>query len=227
MGVNRKSGSTRRSSSSRSVSSTGSSSSPVSPSSIPLRPEVITFIKREAKAFARKCRFPADDWKDIAQEIILDMIRRWDSVVARAKEKGLNPENLIGTLVRRAMSNLFKHRIALKRDYRNEVQLLDTEIQDEDEWVRLVDTFAATGPDACNAVDLADDVKAVIAALPKRDALICNLYLNKISVPEIAEILDRDPDTIYGLIRKLAKHPSVVILKKYLAQKSDRCAPFR
>ena len=195
-----------------------------STSSSPLPPVVTRLIKKKAMQLASQLHFPVDDWEDLVQEITLEVIRR------REKEEDVEKrenKRFLHKWVHNAISNLLEHRTAIKRDYRNEVQLLDREILDEDgQWIRVVNTFAIKIGDG-DATNLDIDMRAAIAALPEDLADICNLYLDGFTVAEISALRKYRTDKIYRALRKLGRHPSIVGLKKYFEKRSDRFKRFR
>jgi len=181
-------------------------------SSSPLPADVTKFIKSKARQLADRFRFPVDDCDDLEQEITLEVLQRRATADAKWHEHG----GFLNLLVRHAISRLIEHRTASIRDYRREVCSLDRWMLDEDEqWVRMVDTITAIG-DVDRTTDLGIELRAAVASLPKRLAVICGLLMNGHSVQEIARITNRHRSCIYDAIRAIHRHFVDVGIEEYL-----------
>jgi len=133
-----------------------------------------------------------------------------------ADVKWREDRRFLNLLVRHAISRLIEHRTAPIRDYRREVCPLDRWVMDEDEqWVRMVDTVAAIG-DVDRTTDLGIELRAAVASLPKRLAVICGLLMNGHSVQEIAKITNRHRSSIYDAIQAIHRHFVEVGIEEYL-----------
>ena len=181
-------------------------------------------IRHKARQLIGKYGFTRDDYDDLQQEMMLDLLRRlgkYDSSKA-----GLN--TFVARIVDRKISTLIRHQRQEKRDYRRPVCSLDAKVEDQDGQARGLDEILSQDafdeevarhdrPEA-ERVDLRLDLTLVLDELPDDLRQLARLLQTR-TVAEIARELGVPRSTLYEKgIARLRKIFEDNGLREYLGE---------
>ena len=159
-------------------------------------------IRHKARQLIGKYGFTRDDYDDLQQDMMLDLLRRLGKY--DPSKAGLS--TFVARVVDRKISNLIRHQRQEKRDYRQQVCPLDAQVEDQDGHVRgLEDILSQDAYDAeverhgqpeTERLDLRIDLKLVLDDLPD-DLRELARRLQTRTVAEIARELGVPRSTLY------------------------------
>ena len=92
-------------------------------------------IRYKARQLIGKYGFTRDDYDDLQQEMMLDLLRRLGKY--DPSKAGLS--TFVARIVDRKVSTLIRHQRQEKRDYRRQVCSLDAQVEDQDGQARGLD----------------------------------------------------------------------------------------
>jgi RNA polymerase sigma-70 factor (ECF subfamily) len=129
-------------------------------------------IRHKARQLIGKYGFTRDDYDDLQQEMMLDLLRRLGKY--DPSKAGLS--TFVARIVDRKVSNLIRHQRQEKRDYTKQVCPLDAQVEDQDGQVRgLEDVLSQDAYDqeverhdrpTADRLDLRIDLTLVLDDLP-------------------------------------------------------------
>jgi len=181
-------------------------------------------IRHKARQLIGKYGFTRDDYDDLQQEMMLDLLRRLGKY--DPSKAGLS--TFVARIVDRKVSTLIRHQRQEKRDYRRPVCSLDAQVEDQDGQARGLDEVL--GQDAfddevarhdrpqAERLDLRLDLSLVLDELPD-DLRQLALRLQTRTVAEIARELGVPRSTLYEKgIARLRKIFEDKGLREYLGE---------
>ncbi|HPF34960.1 MAG TPA: sigma-70 family RNA polymerase sigma factor [Candidatus Nanopelagicales bacterium] len=181
-------------------------------------------IRHKARQLIGKYGFTRDDYDDLQQEMMLDLLRRLGKY--DPSKAGLN--TFVARIVDRKVSTLIRHQRQEKRDYRRQVCSLDAQVEDQDGQARGLDEVLSQDayddevarhdrPEA-ERLDLRLDLSLVLDELPE-DLRQLPLRLQSRTVAEIARELGVPRSTLYEKgIARLRKIFEDKGLREYLGE---------
>ncbi len=136
-------------------------------------------IRFRANQMVGKHGFTEDDFKDMCQALMCDVLRR----VPKFDDSRADIKIFISTVIDNGLAAMIKYREAKRRDHRREERALDEPVPDEDgEWTTFGETISEeearsrlgrAGPTDLERADLAMDVAVVLAQLDETDRQLC------------------------------------------------------
>ncbi len=181
-------------------------------------------IRHKARQLIGKYGFTRDDFDDLQQEMMLDLLRRLGKY--DPSKAGLS--TFVARIVDRKVSTLIRHQRQEKRDYRRPVCSLDAQVEDQDGQARGLDEVLSQDafddevarhdrPQA-ERLDLRLDLSLVLDELPE-DLRQLALRLQTRTVAEIARELGVPRSTLYEKsIARLRKIFEDKGLREYLGE---------
>ncbi len=181
-------------------------------------------IRYKARQLIGKYGFTRDDYDDLQQEMMLDLLRRLGKY--DPSKAGLS--TFVARIVDRKVSTLIRHQRQEKRDYRRQVCSLDAQVEDQDAQSRGLDEVLSQDayddevarhdrPEA-ERLDLRLDLSLVLDELPE-DLRQLALRLQFRTVAEIARELGVPRSTLYEKgIARLRKIFEDSGLREYLGE---------
>lgn len=159
-------------------------------------------IRHKARQLIGKYGFSRDDYDDLQQEMMLDLLRRLGKY--DPSKAGLS--TFVARVVDRKVSTLIRHQRQEKRDYRRHVCPLDAQVEDQDGQQRGLDEVLSQDafdeeiarydrPEA-ERIDLRLDLSLVLDELPE-DLRHLARRLQTRTVAEIARELGVPRSTLY------------------------------
>lgn len=179
-------------------------------------------IRHKARQLIGKYGFTRDDYDDLQQEMMLDLLRRLGKY--HPSKAGLN--TFVARIVDRKVSTLIRHQRQKKRDYRQQVCSLDAQVEDQDGQAHRLDEvlsqdaydaeIARHDRPAAERHDLRLDLKSAFDELPD-DLRDLAFRLQTRTVAEIARELGVPRSTLYEKgITRLRKFFEDRGLREYL-----------
>ncbi|MBU0743174.1 sigma-70 family RNA polymerase sigma factor [bacterium] len=181
-------------------------------------------IRHKARQLIGKYGFTRDDYDDLQQEMMLDLLRRLGKY--DPSKAGLS--TFVARIVDRKISTLIRHQRQEKRDYRRPVCSLDAQVEDQDGQARGLDEILSQDafdeevarhdrPEA-ERVDLRLDLTLVLDELPDDLRQLARLLQTR-TVAEIARELGVPRSTLYEKgIARLRKIFEDNGLREYLGE---------
>jgi len=181
-------------------------------------------IRHKARQLIGKYGFTRDDYDDLQQEMMLDLLRRLGKY--DPSKAGLS--TFVARIVDRKVSTLIRHQRQEKRDYRRQVCSLDAQVEDQYGEARGLDEVLSQDayddevarhdrPEA-ERLDLRLDLSLVLDELPE-DLRQLALRLQTRTVAEIARELGVPRSTLYEKgIARLRKIFEDSGLREYLGE---------
>jgi RNA polymerase sigma-70 factor (ECF subfamily) len=159
-------------------------------------------IQHKARQLINKYGFTRDDYDDLQQDMMLDLLRRLTNY--DPTRAGLS--TFVARIVDRKVSTLIRHQRQMKRDYRHKVYPLDAQVEDQDGQPRGLDEVLSQDaydgeigrhdrPEA-ERLDLRLDLSLVLDELPE-DLRDLAHRLQTRTVAEIARELGVPRSTLY------------------------------
>lgn len=159
-------------------------------------------IRHKARQLIGKYGFTRDDYDDLQQEMMLDLLRR----LGKYDPSRAGLSTFVARVVDRKVSTLIRHQRQEKRDYRRHVCPLDAQIEDQDGQQRGLDEVLSQDafdeeiarydrPEA-ERIDLRLDLSLVLDDLPE-DLRHLARRLQTRTVAEIARELGVPRSTLY------------------------------
>jgi RNA polymerase sigma-70 factor (ECF subfamily) len=181
-------------------------------------------IRHKARQLIGKYGFTRDDYDDLQQEMMLDLLRRLGKY--DPSKAGLS--TFVARIVDRKVSTLIRHQRQEKRDYRRPVCSLDAQVEDQDGQARGLDEVlsqdafddevARHDRPSAERLDLRLDLSLVLDELPD-DLRQLALRLQTRTVAEIARELGVPRSTLYEKgIARLRKIFEDKGLREYLGE---------
>jgi len=159
------------------------------------------FVHHKAKQLIGRAGFTKDDLGDLKQDLTLDLLQRLEQFNAERAQR----RTFVVMVVEHRIAAILEHRTAAMRDRRREQCSLNDPVSDhEGKTVARHETLDADflGHGDETPGDLAVDVHAVIAGLPRRLQVLC-VHLQTKTPAEIARELGVPRMTLYGDIKRL------------------------
>ena len=181
-------------------------------------------IRHKARQLIGKYGFTRDDYDDLQQEMMLDLLRRLGKY--DPSKAGLS--TFVARIVDRKVSTLIRHQRQEKRDYRRQVCSLDAQVEDQDGQARGLDEVLSQDaydeevarhdrPEG-ERLDLRLDLSLALDELPD-DLRQLALRLQTRTVTEIARELGVPRSTLYEKgIARLRKIFEDKGLREYLGE---------
>lgn len=181
-------------------------------------------IRHKAWQLIGKYGFTLDDYDDLQQEMMLDLLRR----IGRYDPDKAGLNTFVSRIVDRKISNLIRHQRQEKRDYRLQVLPLDAQVEDQDGQPRGLDEIVSQDaydsevgrhdlPEAARS-DLKIDISQALDELPA-ELLDLARRLQTRTVAEIARELAVPRSTLYEKgIARLRKIFEDKGLREYLGE---------
>jgi RNA polymerase sigma-70 factor (ECF subfamily) len=181
-------------------------------------------IRHKARQLIGKYGFTRDDYDDLQQEMMLDLLRRLGKY--DPSKAGLS--TFVARIVDRKVSTLIRHQRQEKRDYRRPICSLDAQVEDQDGQARGLDevlsqdafddAVARHDRPQAERLDLRLDLSLVLDELPD-DLRQLALRLQTRTVAEIARELGVPRSTLYEKgIARLRKIFEDKGLREYLGE---------
>jgi len=181
-------------------------------------------IRHKARQLIGKYGFTRDDYDDLQQEMMLDLLRRLGKY--DPSKAGLS--TFVARIVDRKVSTLIRHQRQEKRDYRRQVCSLDAKVEDQDGQARGLDEVlsqdafddevARHDRPGAERLDLRLDLTLALDELPD-DLRQLALRLQTRTVAEIARELGVPRSTLYEKgIARLRKIFEDKGLREYLGE---------
>lgn len=158
-------------------------------------------IRHKARQLIGKCGFTHDDYEDLQQEMLLDLLMR----LPKFDPSKASYNTFVARIVDRKISNLIRDRGRQKRDHRCQVRPLDEEVEGEaditrEEMLSQDDVDLRTGrhdrPEL-ERIEMRLDVARALADLPPDLKALAERLLSQ-SVTEAARDLGVPRSTLYG-----------------------------
>ena len=181
-------------------------------------------IRHKARQLIGKYGFTRDDYDDLQQEMMLDLLRR----LGKYDPSRAGLSTFVARIVDRKVSTLIRHQRQEKRDYRRPVCSLDAQVEDQDGQARGLDEVlsqdafddevARHDRPRAERLDLRLDLSLVLDELPD-DLRQLALRLQTRTVAEIARELGVPRSTLYEKgIARLRKIFEDKGLREYLGE---------
>lgn len=181
-------------------------------------------IRHKARQLIGKYGFTRDDYDDLQQEMMLDLLRR----LGKYDPSRAGLSTFVARIVDRKVSTLIRHQRQEKRDYRRPVCSLDAQVEDQDGQARGLDEvlsqdafddeIARHDRPQAERLDLRLDLSLVLDELPD-DLRQLALRLQTRTVAEIARELGVPRSTLYEKgIARLRKIFEDKGLREYLGE---------
>jgi RNA polymerase sigma-70 factor (ECF subfamily) len=181
-------------------------------------------IRHKARQLIGKYGFTRDDYDDLQQEMMLDLLRR----LGKYDPSRAGLSTFVARIVDRKVSTLIRHQRQEKRDYRRPVCSLDAQVEDQDGQARGLDEVlsqdafddevARHDRPSAERLDLRLDLSLVLDELPD-DLRQLALRLQTRTVAEIARELGVPRSTLYEKgIARLRKIFEDKGLREYLGE---------
>lgn len=181
-------------------------------------------IRHKAWQLVGKYGFTLDDYDDLQQEMMLDLLRR----LGKYDPSRAGLSTFVARIVDRKVSTLIRHQRQEKRDYRRRVCPLDEQVEDHEGHARGLDEILSQDAydeevgrhdrPECERVDLTLDLTLVLNELPE-DLLELARRLQTRTVAEIARELGVPRSTLYEKgIARLRKIFEDRGLREYLGE---------
>lgn len=181
-------------------------------------------IRHKAWQLIGKYGFTFDDYDDLQQDMMLDLLRR----IGKYDPEKAGLSTFVARIVDRKISNLIRHQRQMKRDYRQRVSPLDEQVDDRDGRQRGLDEILSQDayddevgrhdrPDA-ERRDLTLDLTLVLDELPE-DLRQLARRLQTRTVAEVARELGVPRSSLYEKgITRLRKIFEDRGLREYLGE---------
>jgi RNA polymerase sigma-70 factor (ECF subfamily) len=159
------------------------------------------FVHHKAKQLIGMAGFTKDDLEDLKQDLTLDLLQRLEQFDAGRAQR----HTFVVMVVEHRIAAILEHRTAAMRDTRREQCSLNDPVSDhEGKTVQRHETLDAgfLGRGDAKPGDLAVDIQAVIAGLPRRLQVLC-VHLQTKTPAEVARELGMPRMTLYGDIKRL------------------------
>jgi len=181
-------------------------------------------IRHKAWQLIGKYGFTLDDYDDLQQDMMLDLVRR----LGKYDPGKAALSTFVARIVDRKLSNLIRHQRQKKRDYRQQVCSLDAQVEDRDGQPRGLDEIlsqdtyddevARHDQPATARQDLKLDLALVLDELPEDLRQLAG-HLQTRTVAEIARELGVPRSTLYEKgIARLRKIFEDRGLREYLGE---------
>jgi RNA polymerase sigma factor (sigma-70 family) len=157
----------------------------------PITPAINALLRRKAAQIARQARLPFRDREDLAQDLIVELLKRLEKYDP-VKAKG-NYERFVQMIIRRATINILCRLGVAKRSAHSTISLND------------IETEVSKGELEAEQAELARDVKEVLAALPSELREIAELLMTE-SIARTASILGISRHTVYERVTEIRTH---------------------
>lgn len=186
----------------------------------PTRALAIRMARHKARQLAARTEFSPADREDLAQELLLHVIRRAPKF---DPSKG-SVQAFIATLIARRAASLLRRETAAKRDAHQCCSLNMLVRADDGTRVELASTITEDAPDPRlfkrsrhpqNRVEMASDVATVLSRLPADMRALCE-RLKRQSLSAAARALGVPRSTLATRLAKLRKTFAAAGLAEYL-----------
>lgn len=181
-------------------------------------------IRHKAWQLIGKYGYTRDDYDDLKQDLMLDLLRR----IGKYDPDRAALSTFVSRIVDRKISNLIRHRRQEKRDYRRQVCPLDAQVEDQDGESRGLDEIVSQDayddevgrhdlPEAVRS-DLKLDISQALDELPAELLDLAHRLQTK-TMAEIARELGVPRSTLYEKgIARLRKIFEDKGLREYLGE---------
>lgn len=172
----------------------------------------LALARHQAARAVGRAGLTRDDVDDLAQQGALELCAR----IARFDPQRGRREAFVVAIARNSTARVVEERCAARRDWRRCRSSLQDEVATpRGSAITLADALGDDGPDP-DVVDVALDVRAVVASLPEQLRAAC-IVLQRLGSTDAARALGVPRSTLHDITRRIRCHFEAAGLDVYVA----------